>query len=49
MNLSFLLYLLALVLFFVAIFPVPSRFNLVAAGLFSALLAFLLTSGVLHH
>jgi hypothetical protein len=28
-----------LVLFFVAIFPVPSRFNLVAAGLFSALLA----------
>jgi hypothetical protein len=49
MNLSFLLYLLAFVLFAVATFPVPSRFNLVAAGRASALLAFLLSSGMLHH
>ncbi len=48
MNLSFLLYLLALVLFFVAIFPVPSRFNLIAAGLASAMLGFLMAGGLLH-
>jgi hypothetical protein len=48
MNLSFLLYLLAFVLFAVATFPVPSRFNLVAAGLAFAKLGFLIAGGLLH-
>jgi hypothetical protein len=48
MNLSFLLYLLAFVLFAVATFPVPSRFNLVAAGLAFAMLGFLIAGGLLH-
>jgi hypothetical protein len=48
MNISFVLYLLALVLFVVAIFPVASRFNLVAAGLASATLGFLIAGGLLH-
>ncbi len=48
MNITTLLYVVALILWAIAIFPVPSRYNLVAAGLTSAMLGFLLGSGVLH-
>jgi hypothetical protein len=48
MNISFLLYLLAFVLFAIAAFPVSSRINLVAAGLASGMLGFLLELGMLH-
>jgi hypothetical protein len=44
--LHLILVLLALLLFLIAIFPVPSRFNLIAAGLFCWLLAE--TLGSLH-
>jgi hypothetical protein len=47
-NISFLFYLLAFVLFAVATFPVASRFNLMAAGLASAMLGFLIAGGLLH-
>ena len=48
MSLSLILYVLALVLFVIATVPVASRFNLVAAGLASAMLGFLLAGGLLH-
>ncbi len=48
MNISFVLYLLAFVLFVIAAFPVASRINLVAAGLASAMLGYLIAGGMLH-
>jgi hypothetical protein len=48
MSLSLLFYVLALVLFVSAIFPIPARFNLIAAGLASAMLGFLISGGMLH-
>ncbi len=48
MSLSLILSVLALVLFGIAIFPVPARFNLVAAGLFCLTLAATLSGGIPH-
>lgn len=41
-TLVLILVIAALVVFFIAIFPVPARINLIALGLFLALLAFTL-------
>ncbi len=48
MTLSFFLCVVAMVLFFIAIFPVPARFNLVAAGLFCLTAAAAISGGVPH-
>ncbi len=48
MDLSLILCVAAMVLFFIAIFPVPARFNLVAAGLFCLTLASALSGGLPH-
>jgi hypothetical protein len=48
MTLSTLFLIFALVLFIVAIFPLPIRFNLIAAGLACWVFSVILGSGVIH-